>query len=134
MASEKAFLGTGWHFPISVDPQMGRIKTVSQEEDIAQSIKLILSTSIGERVMLPEFGCDLNKYVFGVIQKEQIAEIKRCIKEALRKWEPRIIEIEVDVDTNKINMGMLLLNISYLVRATNTPYNLVYPYYIMEGI
>lgn len=134
MASEKAFLGTGWQFPIRVNPQTGRIQTASQEEDIAQSIHLILSTRVGERVMLPEFGCDLYRYVFGSIQKEQIAEIRRSVKEALRKWEPRIIETEVEVDVSNIQQGVLLLQIQYLVRATNTPYNLVYPYYIQEGV
>lgn len=133
MLSEKAFLGTGWNFPVGVDPQTGKIQTVSQEEDIVQSIYLILSTRLGERVMMPEFGCDLYRYMFGNIQKEEIIQICRSVKEALRKWETRIIEVEVEVDTGKIENGILLLKISYLVRATNTPYNLVYPYYIQEG-
>lgn len=131
--TEKAFLGFGWKFPVGVNRQTGRIEGVSQEEDIAQSIRLILSTRKGERVMLPEFGCDLNKYVFGNTRKDDIAEIRRCVKEALRKWEPRIISVEVKVDTAELNRGVLLLNIHYQVRATNTPYNLVFPYYIQEG-
>ena len=132
--SEKAFLGTGWHFPPRVHPQTGRMETASQEEDIAQAIRLILSTRMGERIMLPEFGCDLSRYVFGNIQTEEIAAIRRCVKEALRKWEPRIIEVDVTVDTIRLQQGLLLLQIQYRVRATNTPYNLVYPYYIQEGV
>jgi len=84
--------------------------------------------------MQPEFGCDLYRYVFQNIQKEQVAEIRRSVKEALRKWETRIIETEVNVDASQLQRGVLLLHIQYLVRATNTPYNLVYPYYIQEGI
>ena len=132
--SEKAFLGTGWRFPVSVDRQTGSIRSASQEEDIAQSIRIILSTRKGERVMLPEFGCDLYKYVFSNMQTDEIAEIRRCVKEALRKWETRIIEVEVDVDTSGIGNGMLILDIQYRVRATNTPFNLVFPYYIQEGV
>lgn len=134
MKPEKAFLGTGWSFPLRVDEQTGRICTVSQEEDIAQSIHIILSTRIGERVMQPEFGCDLYRYVFGDIQSEEIAGIRRSVREALRKWETRIIETDVDVDTTELHQGRLLLQIRYKVRATNTPYNLVFPYYIQEGV
>lgn len=131
---QKAFLGTGWFFPVQADPQTGRIMTVSQEEDIAQAIRIILSTRPGERIMQPEFGCDLYQYVFGNIQKDEIIQIQQCVQEALRKWEPRIIETEVHVDTSRLSAGVLLLEIRYRVRVTNTPYNLVFPYYIREGI
>ena len=131
--TEKAFLGTGWRFPVCVDPRTGRIRTASYEEDIAQSIRLILSTRKVERVMQPEFGCDLHRYLFANIQEEQIAEIRYCVKEALRKWEPRIIEVQIRVNTEKLQNSILQLEIQYTVRATNTPYNLVYPFYISEG-
>jgi len=131
---QKAFLGTGWNFPVRTDPLTGRIMTVSQEEDIVQAIRIILSTRPGERIMQPEFGCDLYQYVFGNIHKEEIIQIQQCVREALRKWEPRIIETEVQVDTSRLATGVLLLEIRYRVRVTNTPYNLVFPYYIREGI
>lgn len=134
MQREKAFLGTGWNFPLRVDEQTGRIMTVSQEEDIAQSINIILSTKMGERVMRPDFGCDLHEYTFSNIQSDEIAEIRRSVKEALRRWETRVVGVEVNADTSELHLGRLLLNIEYRVRATNTPYNLVFPYYITEGV
>ena len=69
---EKAFLGTGWSFPLTVDAQTGRIMTVSQEEDIEQSIRIILSTRIGERVMQPEFGCEIHKFIAAFYQEFKI--------------------------------------------------------------
>ena len=132
--SEKAFLGTGWGFPLTVDAQTGRIMTVSQEEDIEQSIRLILSTRIGERVMQPEFGCEIHKFMFASIQEDELADIRHCVMEALRRWEPRVINVEVVPDTSALSGGKLILRLSYVVRATNTPYNLVFPFYIQEGI
>lgn len=130
---EKAFLGTGWSFPLTVDAQTGRIMTVSQEEDIEQSIRIILSTRIGERVMQPEFGCEIHKFIFASIQENELAEIRRCVTEALRRWEPRVINVEVTTDTSALSNGKLILNLSYVVRSTNIPYNLVFPFYIQEG-
>lgn len=130
---EKAFLGTGWSFPLTVDAQTGRIMTVSQEEDIEQSIRIILSTRIGERIMQPEFGCEIHKFIFASIQEDELAEIRRCVTEALRRWEPRVINVEVTTDTSALSNGKLILNLSYVVRSTNIPYNLVFPFYIQEG-
>lgn len=132
--AEKAFLGTGWHFPLRVDAQTGRIMTASQEEDIEQSIRIILSTRLGERVMQPEFGCEIHKFVFANIMDDEIAEIRRCVIEAMRRWEPRIINVEVVPDISELSEGRLILRLHYIVRSTNTPYNLVFPYYIQEGL
>lgn len=132
--TEKAFLGTGWSFPLRVDAQTGRIATVSQEEDIAQSIHIILSTRIGERVMQPEFGCEIHRFMFASIQEDEIAEIRRCVIEALRRWETRVVDVSVEPDTSELSAGKLILRLSYTVRSTNTPYNLVYPFFIQEGL
>ena len=132
--TEKAFLGTGWNFPLAVDAQTGRIMTVSQEEDIEQSIRIILSTRIGERVMQAEFGCEIHKFMFANIQEDELADIRHCVVEALRRWEPRVIEVKVVTDTSALSSGKLILNLSYVVRATNTPFNLVFPFYIQEGL
>ncbi len=132
MGSKKAFLGVGWRFPVGVDERTGRIALSSGEDDIKESIGIILSTRKGERAMLPEFGCDIFRYIYGALGSNEIAEMRRCVKEALRKWETRIINVEVNIRRG-IKDGELLLDISYVVRATNTPYNLVYPYFITEG-
>lgn len=132
METKKAFLGVGWSFPVGVDKQTGRIAMSSGEDDIKEAIGIVLSTRKGERVMLPEFGCDIFRYVYGALGSDEIADLRQCVKEALRKWETRIINVEVNVRRGRGD-GELLLDISYVVRATNTPFNLVYPYYITEG-
>lgn len=128
----KDFMGVGWAFPLGVDPATGRMKSVSSEEDIQQAIQLILKTAIGERVMQPEFGSTLHKFVFDSPNYTARVQLEQEVLQALIYWEPRINRVEVTVEDGP--EGCLLIKISYLVRATNNPYNLVYPYYIDEGL
>lgn len=130
----KGFLGTGFHFPIEVDEATGRMKTVSLEEDIEQAIRIILMTRKGERVMRPEFGCDIHDYAFDTMDYTTRFQVEQAVREALVMWEPRITNVEVHVNNEQEKEGMLLIEISYVVRSTNNPYNLVYPYYINEGM
>lgn len=132
--SAKDFLGRGWKFPVRVDEATGRIKTSDYEEDIAEAIRIIIMTRKGERVMQPEFGCDLHEYVFSGTDYTTITQMENEIKSALINWEPRIIDVNVSVDIDGNNLSSLLINVDYVVRSTNNPYNLVYPYYISEGI
>lgn len=129
----KEFLGVGWKFPVSVDETTGRIKTVSYEDDIKEAIKIIMLTRKGERMMMPEFGCGIQDYVFEVMDMAQIARMEQEILRAIIMWEPRIIDPAVHVTVDKNHEGRLNINISYVVRSTNNPYNLVYPYYMNEG-
>lgn len=132
--NEKSFLGVGWKFPIEVDEVTGRIKTSSYEEDIMESIKIIIGTSKGERVMDKNFGCDIKDFMFESFNYNIAIRMERCILEALQEWEPRIINVKVDVSQDKVESSKININISYVVRSTNNPYNLVYPYYLNEGI
>lgn len=127
------FLGRGFSFPVSADPVTGRIKTVEYEEDIRQAIYLILMTRKGERVMRPEFGCGIHDFAFGSTDFGTLSQMEDSVREALILWEPRIREIEVKILSGK-NTGELEIHISYVVRTTNNPYNLVYPFYMNEGI
>lgn len=129
----KAFLGRGWKFPVSVDEATGRIKTSSYEEDIAEAIKIILLTQKGERVMQPDFGCGIHEYIFDQTDYSTITAVENEITESLILWEPRITDIDVHVDSYDDQKGTLNINIGYTVRATNNPFNLVFPYYINEG-
>lgn len=104
------------------------------EEDIRQSIYIILMTRMKERAMLPDFGCNLHEYIFEVPDSDFEVQIGSEIREALMRYEPRIINVDVEVDSNNISKGMINLNINYTVRATNNPNNLVFPYYLMEGV
>lgn len=127
------FLGKGWKFPPRADYATGRVQTVSEEEDIAEAIRIILFTRKGERVMRPEFGCGIQKFVFEEMDYGTIREMEREITDAITAWEPRVIEPEAEVDTRGLLEGMVQIKVSYIVRSTNNPYNLVFPYYIQEG-
>lgn len=125
------FLGTGWAFPIGTD-RSGGIALASDAEDIRQAIRIILGTSPGERVMRPDFGAGLYSLAFEPINTTTMALAKHHVEQALIRWEPRIDSITVKV-TEEARLGKLLIDIGYRVRATNVFYNLVYPFYLMEG-
>jgi len=125
------FLGSGWSFPIRIDRQ-GEIALVSREEDIRQAILVILGTSPGERVMRPDFGAGLKALVFEPINTATKALVKHRVEEALLLWEPRIDSVEIAIADER-SLGRLLIDIRYRVRATNTFFNLVYPFYLLEG-
>lgn len=127
------FLGRGWSFPVGVDPVTGRMRTVAYEEDIAQSIKLILLTQKGQRVMRPDFGSQLETFAFRELNSTTLTLVEEDVREALIRYEQRITEIEVIAEPEDAEAGILSLQISYVVRATNSPYNLVFPYYLNEG-
>lgn len=129
----KGFLGTGFKFPIQVDPSTGRMRTSSHEEDIKEAIAIILNTRRGERVMNPDFGCGIHEYAFGLADFTTLSLMRREVINSLTMWEPRIKDIEVSVDDSQSEIGRIIINISYLVRSTNNPFNLVFPYYINEG-
>ncbi|MEG1459121.1 MAG: GPW/gp25 family protein [Acetivibrio sp.] len=129
----KDFLGTGWKFPVEVDETTGRIKTSSYEKDVEEAIRLILLTRKGERAMEPTFGCDIQNYLFEVLDYTTMSQMEHEILESLLLWEPRIIDPEVKVEADEVEIGRINIQISYVVRATNNPFNVVYPYYINEG-
>jgi hypothetical protein len=129
---KKAFLGAGWAFPVCLEAD-GRIEMVAFEEDIAQAIKIILSTNPGERVMRPDFGAGLNSFVFEPVNQITIQLVKTRVEESLIDWEPRIDVLAVKVDTDPVLRNRLSIDLSYRVRATNAVRNLVYPFYLQEG-
>lgn len=129
----KGFLGCGFKFPVQVDENTGRMKTVFYEDDIKEAIRIILMTRKGERVRNPDFGCRIHDYAFADMDYTTLNAVKREVERALVQWEPRIDEIEVVMDTSQETEGVLLIRINYRVRSTNNPYNMVFPYYLNEG-
>lgn len=128
----KDFLGTGWKFPLQINERGG--VTLSQyERKIQESIRIIIGTAKGERVMKPDFGCDIQEFTFSVIDTSTLTMIKSAVKEALVLWEPRIEVLSVEVSAERINQGILIIDTAYRIRATNTEYNLVYPFYLRPG-
>lgn len=128
------FLGCGWKFPPEADPVTGRIKMSRGEEDIREAVKVILFTGIDERMMQPSFGCGIREYAFTSAGRSDISGMEQEIEEALIRFEPRIIRPEVTVSRERLGSGILEISVAYVVRATNNPYNLVFPYYINEGM
>ncbi len=128
----KAFLGVGFAFPIQADKNTGRMKTSSYEEDIKEAIRIILSTRKGERIRNPGFGCGIYDHAFDTMDFTTLSAIKHEVEMALVSWEPRIEDIEVSVH-EEAKEGVLLIEVGYVVRSTNSPYNMVFPYYIREG-
>ena len=131
-SNAKDFLGKGFQFPIEVDEVNGHFKMSQGEQSICESIKVILMTSKGERMMRPEFGCNLKRYVYESMNYTTLKSIEEEVTDALNQWEPRIMNVEVIVSPAH-ETGRLDIHISYRVRVTNNPYNLVFPFYLQEG-
>jgi phage baseplate assembly protein W len=133
MAENQSFLGTGWSFPPTFDRNQKSVIMVSDIEDISQSLTVLLDTTLGERVMQPKYGGNLDKMVFEPINMTTLAQIDDIIRTAIIYHEPRIRLIEVNMSTQQQNEGILPINIVFEVRITNSRFNLVYPFYIKEG-
>lgn len=127
-----SFLGRGWSFPVALD-EAGDAAMVAGEDDVRQAIRIILGTAPGERVMRPDFGAGLNELVFETMNTTTIELLKVRVEEALTRWEPRITVREVKVTPNGPADGRMDITVRYLIRASNTETNLVYPFYLTEG-
>jgi phage baseplate assembly protein W len=127
------FLGRGWVFPILPGPD-GRLRLVDAETGIRNSIFLILSTAPGERVMRPDFGCGIHDLVFQPNTAALRGAVQARVREALVRWEPRIDLLDVRADTSPQAANQLLIRIDYRIRANNALFNLVYPFFLQEGV
>ncbi len=132
MDTNSSFLGTGWSFPPTFNQDPATVEMVSDEEDIVQSLEIILSTSPAERIMQPNFGCELSQFLFEEISQGLITGIRGTISDAILYHEPRIDVDEIEIDESE-EQGLLLISITYTVRTTNSRFNLVYPFYINEA-
>lgn len=131
MSDPVRFLGRGWRFPVGLAGD-GSVDTSAEADDVRESIRIILGTDKGERVMRPDFGADLNRLVFEPLNTTTMSLAKHYVEEALTRWEPRIDQVEVKVEADP-PMGRLLIEIEYRIRSSNTFYNLVYPFYLLEA-
>lgn len=129
---QKDILGRGWPFP-TVPGLSGRLALVGGDEKIRQSIWLILSTAPGERQMLPEFGCGIHELVFEANTAAMRGVLQGKVRDALTRWEPRIDVLDVRAEAPPEARNYLLIRIDYRVRANNSLYNLVYPFFVDEG-
>jgi phage baseplate assembly protein W len=128
----KKFLGRGWSFPVDVNVD-GKVTYSAEEKKIQQSVLLILGTARGERVMRPDFGSRLHELVFATINSTTKSQVSLYVTEALVQWEPRIDVLRVGVRSDRSDVGVLMVEVEYRVRSTNSVFNLVYPFYLNAG-
>ena len=127
----KSYLGNGLSFPLRVDAR-GQIALVSGNEDIEQSIRIILSTKPGERVMRPTFGCRAQELLFESRSAATVSLLQEYVYQALRIWEPRIEVRQVQVINDDDQPGTLLAEIEYEIKAVHDTRSIVYPFYIAD--
>jgi phage baseplate assembly protein W len=126
------FIGRGWAFPIRTDTN-GGIALVAREREIAEAIRVILSTAPGERPMRPEFGCRIHDYVFNPADSATAAAISSEVTRALAMWEHRIDVDNVGVLFTAEDPSVFYIDIDYHMKRTNDRYNLVFPFYVIPG-
>ncbi|MEL6554546.1 MAG: GPW/gp25 family protein [Cyanobacteria bacterium J06621_11] len=128
-----SFLGTGWNFPPTFEQATGQTLMVTDEEDIAQSLDIILSTSLNERIFRPDFGCDLSQFLFEAVDQGLLTRLKGIVSDALLYYESRIKVVQITILEDSAEPGLLSIHIDYTIRQTNATYNRVYPFYLKEA-
>lgn len=136
MADEDSFLGTGWAFPPEFDKASGVVEMVQEEEDIKQSLEILLSTSIGERVMQPLYGCNLRDYQFEPVSNTFLGFLVDLVERAILFFEPRIVVEDISItEPGDIQLfeGKVQISVDYAIAGTNSRYNYVYDFYLREA-
>ncbi len=130
--ADNRFLGTGAKFPLQVDPATGRIRTVSGNRVVKESLYLILMTQVTERLVRPNFGSDIMNYAFMDTSTTMMSILRRDLTQTIMRQEPRISDIRVQTEYRS-DMGAVIIHIDYMVSSTNTRDNLVFPFYLDRG-
>jgi phage baseplate assembly protein W len=133
MAVNKDFLGTGWSFPPTFSRFNYTVEMVSDDADIHESLWILFSTKLGERIMVPTYGTGLWRLVFRALTTTLMSQMKNMVEQAILNWEPRIDVDEVTVNADPTDEGRVLINVVYTIRKTNTRSNMVYPFYLTES-
>lgn len=124
------FIGKGWSFPIRTNAT-GGIALVSGEQELKDSIRLILETAYGDRPMRPEFGCGIHEYVFAPADPTTAGRLGYEVRASLKRWEPRIEVNDVTVTVDEEMPGAMFISLTYTARETNDRRNLVFPFYVI---
>lgn len=132
MAATKDFLGRGWRHPLLLDAERGRIALGEQLDKVKQSMRLVLATSPGERLMRPEFGCGVHELVFESLDATTLGRVESSVREALQRWEPRIDLLGVHASVVDALQGKLSVAVDFRLRSVNRRDNLVYDFYLGE--
>ena len=132
MATDREYLGKGWRFPVAIN-LTGGVSSSAYEENIRESIFVILGTAPGERIKRPEFGCQIHDLMFAPNNSTTWALAAHYCEEALIKWEPRVEDLEIDAEASPDEPNRLNVRITYSVAETHERRSLVYPFYIRTG-
>lgn len=138
MQPEDRFIGRGWAFPPAfvktgtAGSERGEVAMTGGIEDIRQSLAIILGTVLGERIMRPDFGCNLEDQVFNAMNASMLSYVENLVKTAILYHEPRIDADQVSVTADQ-PAGRLDIKVSYVVRGANSRFNVVFPFYLTEG-
>ena len=133
MELEQSFLGVGWGFPPEFNYNNNTTQMTAGELDIQKSLEILLSTRLGERVLLPKYGCNLEELLFEPLDLTLKTYIKDLIKTAILYHEPRIDVLTIKIDSTNELQGEVLIHIEYMIRITNSRGNMVFPFYKEEG-
>jgi hypothetical protein len=133
MEANKSFLGRGWGFPPEFSRGTKSVKMLEDEADIRSSLEILLSTRLNERIMVPGYGCNLDELLFKPLNLTLKTYVTDLIKTAILYHEPRIDANKIEIDPTNELEGVLLINIDYTIRTTNSRKNMVYPFYKGEG-
>ncbi len=129
----QSFLGRGWSFPPEFNSESKAVKMLEDEEDIRSSLHILLSTRPGERIMVPGYGCNLDELLFNPLNLTTKTYVVDLIRTAILYYEPRIDANKIEIVQTDAFHGVLLIQIEYTIRATNSRMNMVYPFYKEEG-
>ncbi len=133
MEDKLTFLGRGWSFPPTFDSELGTVQMLEYEADVASSLEILLGTMRGERIMVPHYGCNLDELIFESLDTRMKTLMIDKIESAILYHEPRIELEKVTLDGSRELEGIVLIEIVYHVKTTNSRFNFVYPYYKHEG-
>ena len=133
MAGIPPFIGSGWSFPPRFSPQARQVAMTTDEADIEASLKILLGTSAGERILHPTYGLNPRELLFEPMTTTMQTLFKDRVRTNILVYEPRIEILSLELDTSVLIEGKLLLRLEYAVRATNSRFNLVYPFYLNDG-
>ena len=133
MANQPTFLGKGWQFPPEFGENGQEVKTVSGADDVQQAIEILLGTRLEERVMQESFGCNLSDFVFEEMSIGLLNDIRDVVTDAILFHEPRVEVNDIQLSTDDQVFGRLLIHIDYTIPASNTRFNMVYPFYLQEA-
>lgn len=131
--AQNSILGTGMKFPPCVDRATGRFAVSSDQENVRDSIYLLLMTARGERLTAPGFGSNLAAYAFQTVDLTTVSMLERDIRRVLLDNEPRVADVAVEVQRSPNDFACLQVTIRYLLIDSQQPQNLVFPFYIADA-